>query len=279
MGGKEGNGQALASVETLDVSTDKWSSGIPLLEARDFATAAPLPNGEVLLVGGHNSGGYIETTESFSQSRGTWTASSPISVGREGALAAPLPGGGVLVAGGEDAAGEYLANAEIFYSAPEAQVAGGDFGDQTVGEPSPVSVLVVTNVGAQALAITAATLQGTDPADFAITADTCVGRRLTSGQSCAITARFTPSAEGLREATIALTDNEPSATAIALTGTGVAANAGPTGPTGPAGARDPDRVGQPDLLDPADQPDPLRLTGVSGIDRTHRRSRDQGRQR
>jgi hypothetical protein len=43
----------------------------------------------------------------------------------------------------------------------QAQVAGGDFGDQAVGEPSPVSVLDVTNVGAQELVIAAAVLEGT----------------------------------------------------------------------------------------------------------------------
>jgi hypothetical protein len=118
-------------------------------------------------------------------------------------------------------------------------VAGGDFGDQTVGEPSPVSVLDVTNVGAQALAITAAKLEGADSADFAITADACAGRKLAFEQSCAITARFTPASAGLLEATIALTDNEPSATEIELSGTGVAANSGPTGPQGSTGAQGP----------------------------------------
>jgi Kelch motif/Collagen triple helix repeat (20 copies) len=239
MGGKDGSGQALASVERFDVSTEEWSGGTPLLEARDFATAATLPNGEVLLVGGHNETGYLETTESFSQPLSTWTPSSPISVGREGALAAPLPGGGVLVAGGEDAAHEYLANAEIFYSAPQAEVAGGDYGDQTVEEPSAVSIVNVTNVGAQPLAISAATLEGTDSGDFAITADSCVERKVSTGQSCTISVRFTPSTTGVREATIALTDNEFSPTGIALSGTGVAANSGPTGPQGPTGAQGP----------------------------------------
>jgi hypothetical protein len=167
---------------------------------------------------------------------------------REGPSAVSLPNGGVLLAGGDDPGA--LESSELFYSAPQAQAAGGDFGDQTVGEPSPVAVLIVTNIGAQTLSITGATLEGADSADYAITADACAGRRLAFEQSCTIAARFTPTTTGLREATVALSDNEPSPTAIALTGTGVAANSGPSGPTGPQG--------------PAGAIGPTGMTGATG---------------
>jgi len=84
-----------------------------------------------------------------------------------------------------------------------------------------------------------ASLEGADSADFAIAADSCSGRRLAFGQSCTITVRFTPTTTGETKASIALSDNEPSEVAIALSGTGVAANSGPAGPTGPSGPAGP----------------------------------------
>ena len=91
------------------------------------------------------------------------------------------------------------------------------------------------NLGAQALAINGASLRGTNPGDFTITANACAGRTLAFEQSCTITIRFTPQAAGARLATLALQDNEPTPTSITLAGTGVTANSGPTGPQGHVG--------------------------------------------
>ena len=44
--------------------------------------------------------------------------------------------GGVPIAGGQNASGAALSSAEVFVSAPEAVVVGGDFGDQTVAQTS-----------------------------------------------------------------------------------------------------------------------------------------------
>ena len=84
-------------------------------------------------------------------------------------------------------------------------------------------MITLTNLGAQQLEITNATLQGADPADFAIVTNACTGRRLAFEQTCQIAAAFTPTTTGARTATIALTDNEQTPTEIALTGVGVAA--------------------------------------------------------
>jgi hypothetical protein len=51
------------------------------------------------------------------------------------AVAAPLPNGDVLLAGG-DGCGGSLAPAALFKTARQAVVSGGDFGDQTVAQPS-----------------------------------------------------------------------------------------------------------------------------------------------
>jgi hypothetical protein len=78
-------------------------------------------------------------------------------------------------------------------------------------------------------------LGGTDPSDFLIAGDGCSDRSLGFAQSCMITAGFTPHGTGTRTATITLSDTEAAATAIDLTGVGVAANAGPPGATGATG--------------------------------------------
>jgi hypothetical protein len=231
--GGENESGYLGSSEIYDPLSETWSAASPMGEPREGATAALLPNGNVLVVGGENENGDLESTEIYDPLTETWTPATPMNQAREGASAASLPNGTVLVAGGFD--GPTLETSELFYSTPQAAVAGGDFGGQTVAQPSPVSVLSVTNIGAQQLSITGATLEGANSGDFAIVANACSGRRLAFAQSCTITARFTPGATGARSAQLALADNEPAPVAIALSGTGVEANSGPTGPAGPTG--------------------------------------------
>jgi hypothetical protein len=239
--GGEYNGIAQQIAELFDPATDMFTL-LPteLHTPHAFAAAAPLPNGDVLIAGGTGVTGYLQSAELFDPATDTFAAlpasgNTELQIPRYGPVAAPLPNGQVLIAGGESPGG-YAQSAELFVPAPQAAVAGGDFGDQTVAGPSALQTPVVTNVGAQALKISGVALgAGGDPGDFAITADACSGRTLAFAQTCTLSARFTPSAAGARSATIDLTDNEPSASTIELWGTGVPANSGPPGPAGPQG--------------------------------------------
>ncbi|MGO9956887.1 MAG: hypothetical protein ACLP50_13055 [Solirubrobacteraceae bacterium] len=99
--------------------------------------------------------------------------------------------------------------------------------------------LSVTSIAGQALSITGASIAGSDPADFAITADACATVTLDFRQTCTITVRFTPSGTGVRSAALILADNEPTPSVISLSGTGIEATVGPAGiagTPGPAGA-------------------------------------------
>jgi hypothetical protein len=117
----------------------------------------------------------------FDPATGTFTAlSTSMTTPRQAPVAASLPDGRVLIAGGLSPGGD-LASAEVFASAPEAAVVGGDFGDQTVAQTSVGETVLVTNVGAQALRIAGVTLAGTDPADFVVSGDNCTGRKLAFG--------------------------------------------------------------------------------------------------
>jgi hypothetical protein len=243
-GGQNSSG-TLTSAELFDPTDDTFTAlgqagATELQQARLGATATALADGLVLIAGGFDGAGDLQSAELFDPAHDTFTllpqaGETELQTLRGGAVAASLADGRVLIAGGIGGGSNYLQSAELFFSPPQVTAVGGSFGDQTVSESSPASVLLITNVGAQELTIAGASIEGANAADFAIAADTCSGRRLAFAQSCTITARFTPATTGALAASIALSDNEPSATDIALSGTGVAANAGPTGPTGPAG--------------------------------------------
>ena len=168
-GGYGGLGAYLQSAELFNPASDTFtaltaSGDTELQTTRAYAVAAPLPNGQVLIAGGDEFSGFLQSAELFNPASDTFTAlpasgSTELQTARDGAVAAPLPNGQVLIAGGYNNSSTYLQSAELYSSAPEVAAAGGDFGDQTIGEPSPVSVVVVTNVGAQALSISATSLR------------------------------------------------------------------------------------------------------------------------
>lgn len=183
----------------------------------------------------------LGSAELFNPATDTFTAlpetgETEMQVRRDRAIAAPLPGGRVLIAGGGEGEGFNITrSAEIYYSAPQAQIAGGYFGASTVDEPAGELVLSVTNVGSQDLAISGVSLTGVDTAEFSIVSDGCAGRELEVWQSCTVSIRFTPLLAGERSALLTLVDHEPAPTTVTLSGIGVAPNSDPTGPQGPAG--------------------------------------------
>jgi Collagen triple helix repeat (20 copies) len=246
----EQHSRASESAELFNSATDgfmglpeDYLGGTEMRTSRFLALAVRLGSGKILITGGESEGGVQPlSAELFNPSTDIFTALSEsgeteIHNERTAAVAAPLPNGQVLIAGGRiyEGGGSALRSAELYTSAPEATVAGGEFGDQTIEEPSADQVLVMTNAGDQALVISGAALSGGFAGEYSILADGCAGRSLEPWQTCAITVRFTPSFAGNSSATLTLEDNEPSPVAITLSGTGVAPNSGPTGPQGPIG--------------------------------------------
>jgi hypothetical protein len=265
-GGKE---TAVLTAELFSPASGTFTAlASPLTEPREGAVATTLPDGRVLLAGGEASSAP-STAEEFDPASDTFTAlSAMLTTGRDHAVGAALPDGRVLIAGG-DGTGGTMSSAEVFEAAPEASTAGGDFGDQTVGETSAAQTVLVTNIGAQALQIGGTAVGGSDPGAFAVSADACSGRRLAFEQSCAIQVRFTPSLLGPDAAQLTLQDNEPSPAGVALFGDGIAATgtgpAGPpgaSGPTGPPGASGP--AGPPGASGPAGPPGATGGTGAPG---------------
>lgn len=94
------------------------------------------------------------------------------------------------------------------------------FGTVKVGTTSAAKTTTATNNLKTTLTITSIALTGTDPGDYAISANTC-GSSLAAGAKCTVSVTFTPKAIGSRPATLQFTDSATtSPQKVKLTGTG-----------------------------------------------------------
>jgi hypothetical protein len=94
------------------------------------------------------------------------------------------------------------------------------FENQLRGTTSPTMAVTLTNNQKKALSITGITVTGPDKADFA-QKNTC-GKSLAAGANCTISVRFTPTANGIRTASVTITnDASTSPQRVDLTATGV----------------------------------------------------------
>ena len=99
------------------------------------------------------------------------------------------------------------------------------FASQTVATTSSAQTVTLSNSGNAALSITAISIAGTNPSDFAET-NSC-GSSVAAGASCSISVTFTPAASGSFSATLTFTDNATgSPQSVALAGTGASAGGG-----------------------------------------------------
>ncbi len=114
--------------------------------------------------------------------------------------------------------------------------AGIDFGDQPQQTLSAPRAVTVTNTGDALLHVTGALLEGFGSNQYLVSAGECIAAPIASGQACAVTVRFSPSAAGASSAAVRVLSDAPGAsTAITLAGNGTSLPAGPPGPAGPAG--------------------------------------------
>jgi len=105
-GGAQCNGGCFnyfTSSELYDPATGTWSYTGDLNAARGAADVAPLPDGKILVVGGHTNLQYfyMDSNEVYDSATGTWTYTASANRLREGYAIAPLADGKVLVAGGD----------------------------------------------------------------------------------------------------------------------------------------------------------------------------------
>jgi N-acetylneuraminic acid mutarotase len=112
------------SAELYNPATGKWSVTGPMHVAREQHTL--LPDGDVLVAGGLNEGGFSGNGSSFSSAElynpatGTWSTTASMSTTHVGGTATLLSNGWVLVAGGGNAVAEIYEPARAIWVTPGA---------------------------------------------------------------------------------------------------------------------------------------------------------------
>lgn len=126
----------------------------------------------------------------------------------------------------------------ISYTAPPVQVSPSSlsFAAQPQSTLSAPQTVTITNTEIAALVVTGLTFVGTDPQDYLITSNGCLGP-ISAGSSCTIGVSFAPQAQGARSASLQIASNDPDSPAsVPLSGTGSQLPQGPPGQTGATGA-------------------------------------------
>jgi hypothetical protein len=128
----------------------------PMTAARNSHSAAPLQNGNVLIVGGDlscSNDACVQkpTAELFDAKTNTFAATSPMIRPREHATASTLNDGRVLIAGGYDGNGDAMASAELYDPSTGTFAATGSMssprGDMTSTLLNDGRVLIAGGVG------------------------------------------------------------------------------------------------------------------------------------
>jgi hypothetical protein len=95
-----------------------------------------------------------------------------------------------------------------------------NFGNQTVGVSSSPQAIILTNAGSTAIHIWQIAILGTNAGDFSKT--TTCGSSLAASASCTVSVTFTPTATGVRSASVLVSDDGGgSPQAVSVTGTGI----------------------------------------------------------
>jgi hypothetical protein len=94
------------------------------------------------------------------------------------------------------------------------------FGDQVAGTQGASQNVTVANAGGGTLTVSAATLAGAAPRDFALGGNCTAGRLLSASQSCTASVRFAPAGAGAKSATLVIATCAGTAS-IALAGNAI----------------------------------------------------------
>jgi len=115
----------ISTAELYNPATGKWAQTGSMQGAREQQSATLLNNGDVLVAGGLNEGGFCcsqfeySSAELFNPATGTWAPTASMAANHAGQAAAVLPNGWVLVAGGGTSV------AEIYEPGPALWVSPG----------------------------------------------------------------------------------------------------------------------------------------------------------
>ncbi len=136
-------GTAINSAEIYNPLTNTWSSAGSLAIARARQSAALLPNGQVLVMGGENSTGTLTSAELYNPSGNTWLPAAPMATSRDFLTSRLLPNGEVLVVGGN--ASSNPGNSQLYAAGPFT-IANNKTYDSTPAASLNLSTLVLSGI-------------------------------------------------------------------------------------------------------------------------------------
>lgn len=181
-----------------------------------------------VLIGGSNAGDFGEGTDTCSGTSvapgSSCTFSVSFSPTARGSRSASLQ----FTDNAGDSPQSVSLSGTGFAPVDQLSVTSIDFGSVEIGATSAHRRLTITNAGdaGQNLLLTSETITGLNRSEFAFAGDTCITNFIAPGSSCTIDLTFTPSAAGLRSATLTLSDNGVGGPhTVSLSGTGVTASA------------------------------------------------------
>ena len=220
-------GAVTSSAELYDPLANRWTLTGSMATFHFAHSATPLANGDVLIAGGYGQSiscgkdctGYIPVgrSEIYNEAAGVFSATGNLPRALANQTLTLLTSGRALTNGGYAYGIGAVANAQMYTPLTLALTATSlNFGLQQIGGTSAPQTVSVTNVSANAVAIAKIVASG----DYA-QINTCPAT-LNPSQQCTITVDFAPTAAGVRNGAVTLTDNSsgsPKQT-IALTGTG-----------------------------------------------------------
>ena len=120
-----------------------WTATGSMTTSRVSHTATLLPNGKILVAGGHDSAGTdFSSAELYDLGTGVWISTGSMTTPRQGHIAILLPNGKVLVAGGTIAGCTATGTAELYDPAT-----GTWSGTGSMNDPRSNSLAVMITVG------------------------------------------------------------------------------------------------------------------------------------
>jgi len=195
----------------VNVSAGKAPVQVPNVAALDANTATSQLLGLGLVVARVNEPNQLASGTAIATDPAANTKVPPgsgitlhVSSGPTGAAG---PGGAAAAAGAAGAAGGAGGGAGGAGAPPVILVGDATFPDQGVGSAGAPQGVPVTNQGPATLTVSAVTVGGAQAGDFSVASDGCSGVPLVKGGVCSIGVVFSPTAPGLRTATLSIASN------------------------------------------------------------------------
>src|SRR5215469_5647467 len=113
IGGFDGHGHALNTVEIYDFANNTWSNGTPMPTPRGYLAVVAGTDGNVYAIGGTDGQQPLTTVEVYNPSKNSWSEFAPLNIARSHLAATLGPEDVIYAAGGIGTTGAYLNSVEI----------------------------------------------------------------------------------------------------------------------------------------------------------------------